>query len=178
MAGHRWSAAAGHARSLAHQGRCHCWLLPPLQVHSTSWVPLVVLNPGSSRHLPEAGLTSSPFTACHCWLAPPLQVHHSMRVPLAVLAPVMSMQPPSICRVPLLATVQFCAAVLPSQSHICTLLPGVPLPLLLSTQLAPLSPATIGPVAPLPPPNRPFSRSACTHGPLPLQAGNQHKVPK
>ena len=73
-----------------------------------------------------------------------------MSVPLAVLAPVMSMQPPSICRVPLLATVQFCAAVLPSQSHICTLLPGVLLALLLSTHLAPLSPATIGPVTPPP----------------------------
>jgi hypothetical protein len=48
-------------------------------------------------------------------------------------------------------TVQFCAAVLPSQSHICTLVPGVPLPLLSSTHLALLSPATIVPVAPLPP---------------------------
>ena len=47
-------------------------------------------------------------------------------------------------------TVQFCAAALPSQSHICTLLPPVPLPLVLSTHLALLFPATIGPVAPLP----------------------------
>ena len=61
----------------------------------------------------------------------------------------MSMQPPSIVRVPLLFTVQFCAAVLPSQSHICTLLPPVAAPLLLSMHLALLSPATMGPVAPL-----------------------------
>ena len=40
-----------------------------------------------------------------------------------------------------------------------------------------LLPALFG-LLPLPPPNRPFSRSACTHGPLPLHVGNQHKVPK
>src|SRR5580700_5568013 len=114
-----------------------------------SCVPFVVLEPGSSRHIPECGFTISPLDAAHCWLAPPLQVHNSMRVPLAYLAPVMSMQPPSMVRVPLLLTVQFCAAVLPSQAHICTLLPLVALPLLLSTQSALSSPATIVPVAPL-----------------------------
>src|SRR3984893_19234309 len=111
-----------------------------------SCVPFAVLDLGSSRHIPECGFTISPLDASHCWLAPPLQVHHSIRVPLVYLAPVMSMQPPSIVRVPLLLTVQFCAAVLPSQSHICTLVPGVPLPLLSSTHLALLSPATMGPV--------------------------------
>ncbi len=30
----------------------------------------------------------------------------------------------------------------------------------------------------LPPENRPFSRSACTHGPDPLHGVNQHRVPK
>ena len=74
-----------------------------------------------------------------------------MRVPLVYLAPVMSMQPPAMVRVPLLLTVQFWAAVLPSQSQICTLLPLVPLPLLLSTHLALLSPDTIVPVAPAEP---------------------------
>jgi hypothetical protein len=39
----------------------------------------------------------------------------------------------------------------PSQSRICTLLPGLPLPLLLSAHLAASTPATIVPVAPLPP---------------------------
>src|SRR5215472_4501838 len=95
-------------------------------------------------------MDSASYGSVHFWLVPPLQVHRSMRVPLTYLAPVMSMQPPAMVRVPLLLTVQFCAAVLPSQSQICTLLPGVPLPLLLSTHLALLSPATIGPVAPPP----------------------------
>src|SRR5690242_21160532 len=108
------------------------------------------MEAGSSRHLPDAGLTSCPLTACHCWLEPPLQVHSSTRVPLLKLAPVMSMQPPSMVKVPLLLTVQFCAAALPSQSHICTLVPLAPLPLLSSTHLAPLRPEVIGPVAPPP----------------------------
>src|SRR5882762_5052596 len=99
-------------------GRRHCWFDPPLQAHRTSCVPLVVLCAGSSKHLPEAGLTNCPLTACHCWLPPPSQVHHSMRVPLVVLFPVISRQPPLMVMVPLLLTVQFCAPVLPLQSHI------------------------------------------------------------
>src|ERR1022692_4182411 len=98
----------GSARQFV-QGTDHCWLLPPLQVQRSSWVPCVVLNPGSSRHLPETGFTSSPFTASHCWLAPPLHVHSSMRAPLAVLPPVMSRQLPLIPTVPLDSIVQFCA---------------------------------------------------------------------
>src|SRR5215472_13551558 len=99
--------------------------------------------------MPECGFTISPLDAVHCWLAPPLHGHHSMRVPLVYLAPVMSMQPPSIVSVPLELTVQFCAPVLPSQSQIWTLLPLVPLALLLSTHLVLLRPDTIVPVAPL-----------------------------
>src|ERR1700761_672248 len=99
--------------------------------------------------MPDAGFTSSPLDASHCWLAPPLQVHHSIRVPLVYLAPVMSMQPPSMVRVPLLLTVQFCARVLPSHPHICTLFPSVAAVLLLSTQSLVSSPATIVPVAPV-----------------------------
>src|SRR3984885_2424984 len=114
-----------------------------------SCVPFAVLELGSSRHIPECGFTISPLDASHCWLAPPLQVHHSIRVPLVYLAPVMSMQPPSMVRVPLLLTVQFCAPVLPSQVHICTLLPLAPLPLLLSPHSELLRPDTIVPVAPL-----------------------------
>src|SRR6185437_1273136 len=98
-----------------------------------------------------ADIRDGAYGRVQCWLAPPLQVHNSMRVPLADLAPVMSMQPPAIVRAPLPLTVQFCAAVLPSQSHICTLVPGVPLPLLSSTHLALLSPATMVPVTPVPP---------------------------
>src|SRR6266567_117678 len=95
------------------------------------------------------GLTNCPLTACHCWFDPPLHVHHSMRVPLAELAPVMSRQPPSIWIVTLLATVQLCAAANPLHVNIWTLLPGVAAALLLSTHTEPLSPATIGPVAPV-----------------------------
>src|SRR5215831_18602762 len=111
-----------------------------------SCVPLAVLLPGSSRHLPEAGLTSVPLTTCHCWFAPPLQVHHSMRVPLAVLFPVISRQPPSMVTVPLLLMVQLCAAATPLQSNICTLLPGVAAALASSMHLAVLTPDTNGPV--------------------------------
>src|ERR1700735_243408 len=115
-----------------------------------SCVPSAVLEAGSSRHMPEVGLTSSLLpSASHCWLAPPLHGHHSISVPSVYLAPVMSMQPPSMVRVPLLLTVQFCAAVLPSQVQICTLLPLAPLPLLLSTHSELLRPDTIVPVAPL-----------------------------
>src|SRR3984957_14094327 len=108
-----------------------------------SCVPSAVLEAGSSRHMPEVGLTSSLLpSASHCWLAPPLHGHHSTSVPSVYLAPVMSRQPPSMVSVPLLVTVQFCAAV-PSHAHICTLLPSVPLPLLLSTQSELSSRATI-----------------------------------
>src|ERR1039458_4990714 len=82
----RWPAAGG--------GR-----LAPGVVHvSARQVPLLVaaaiagpqdqlgpvggVGPGSSRHLPEAGLTRVPLLACHCWFPPPLQSHSSIRVPL------------------------------------------------------------------------------------------------
>src|ERR1700733_13057149 len=68
----------------------HCWLVPPLQVHRWSWVPLAVLEPGSSRHLPEAGLTRAPLVAFHCWLAPPLQSHIWILMPSAVDWPLSS----------------------------------------------------------------------------------------
>src|ERR1039458_4497395 len=88
----RWTPPGGQPRlchggwpprhSWTGYGSCHCWLAPPLQLYRMSCVPFAVLEPGSSRHLPEAGLTSCPPLACHCWLAPPLQVHHSTSVPL------------------------------------------------------------------------------------------------
>ena len=62
MAGHRWCRGS-RPRLLAHPlyGSCHCWLLPPLQAHSTSWVPFVVLNAGSSRHLPDYASYNGPL---------------------------------------------------------------------------------------------------------------------
>ena len=79
-----FAVTAGLFRRLvtAAYGIVHFWLDAPLQLHICSWVPLVVLPLGSSRHLPEVGLTRAPFWAFHCWLAPPLQVHSSTRVPL------------------------------------------------------------------------------------------------
>ena len=88
-------------------GTAHFWLDAPLQLQIWSCVPLVVLPLGSSRHLPEAGLTSAPLLAVHCWLVPPLQVHSSTLVPFEKLAPVMSRQPPSMVMVALALTVQF-----------------------------------------------------------------------
>src|SRR6185437_4971765 len=81
----RWrpgSLAALAARFAAAYGTVHFWLDAPLQVHIWSCVPLVVLPLGSSRHLPEVGLTSAPFWDFHCWLPPPLQLHSSTSVPL------------------------------------------------------------------------------------------------
>src|SRR5579859_8028811 len=129
----------------SQEGRCHCWLVPPLQSHRSSWVPLAVLEPGSSRHLPEAGLTRVPLLACHCWLAPPLQAHSSISVPLAVPAPVMSMHLPNTCSVPSEATVH-CWLAPPLQSHISILVPLAVDCALSSTHLPELAPAVIGPV--------------------------------
>src|SRR2546421_10334803 len=109
------------------QGIAHCWFEPPLQSQISSCVPFVTLNPGSSRHRPDTGLTSIPFTGSHCWLAPPLQVHSSTRVPLPVPAPVTSMHEPLIRMVPSAWMVQVCAAV-PLQAHISILVPLAPEP--------------------------------------------------
>ena len=127
-------------------GTLHCWLAPPLQAHRSSWVPSVLLNAGSSRQPPEAGLTSSPLTAIHCWLAPPLQVHSSISVPLAWLAPVTSRHWPLMPMVPLLSIVHCCEVALSLQSHICTLVPGAAEPALSSMHSAVSSPAMTSPV--------------------------------
>ena len=37
----------------------------------------MTLNLGSSRHLPDTGLTRAPLCDCQCWLAPPVQVNSS-----------------------------------------------------------------------------------------------------
>src|ERR1700722_7561533 len=140
ITGRPWSGGA------AGQGTDHCWLLPPLQVHRSSWVPCVVVKFGSSRHLPETGFTSSPFTASHCWLAPPLQVHSSIRALLAVLPPVISRLLSLIPTVPLGSIVQVCSAALLSQLHICTFVPSAAEPPLTSAHSAVSSPAMICPL--------------------------------
>ena len=84
------------------------------QVAASSWVPFVVLAPGSSRHSPDAGFTRVfPVPCCHCWLDAPLQVFSSVRVPDP--PPVVSRHRPLTLTVPVApldGTVQFCSASL------------------------------------------------------------------
>ena len=70
----------------------HCWLVPPLQVHRSSWVPLAVLELGSSRHLPELALTHEPFGPA-VQFSPAVPAEHgssTIRVLFAVPFPVAS----------------------------------------------------------------------------------------
>ena len=54
-----------------------------------------VLPPGSVRHRPEVGLTSSPLDWCvQFWAAVPLHGYQSTLVPLVVPALTTSRQPP------------------------------------------------------------------------------------
>ena len=57
----------------------------------------VALPPGSVRHGPDFGLTSSPpDVRVQTWAAVPLQGYQSTSVPLAVPPPATSRQPPSV----------------------------------------------------------------------------------
>jgi len=57
-------------------------------LQSQSWiaVPLVMLPPVTSRHLPSTRTVPLEATV-NCWAAAPLQVASWIAVPLAVLAP-------------------------------------------------------------------------------------------
>ena len=47
----------------------HCWLEPPLQVHSSTGAPLAVPAPVTSRHSPDWTPVMVPLAlTCHCWL--------------------------------------------------------------------------------------------------------------
>ncbi len=74
-------------------GRVHCWSALSAQVSMSSLA--VVLPPGSVRHRPELGFTSSPLDWCvqPCALVP-LQGYQSTSVPLVVPALTTSRQPP------------------------------------------------------------------------------------
>ena len=75
-----------------------CWA-EPVQVSMSSRAP--VLPPGSVRHSPELGLTSSPLDWCvQCWAAVPLHGYQSTLVPLVVPALTTSRQPPWVRSVP------------------------------------------------------------------------------
>src|SRR5262249_41249065 len=129
-------------------GRCQTWLVPPVQVQISCWVPSTVDDPGSSRHLPEPVPTREvPDPAVHCWLVPPLQVHSSTSVPLAVPRAVTSRHlPPNWMASP--HTVQLCP---PPHVVITT---GVPLVVAFpcGARHLPARPEVIGPVC-VPPPD-------------------------
>src|SRR5205809_6489444 len=69
------------ARAAATAWSCACgppdtvqfWALVLLQVKIWSWVPLAGLAAGTSRHLPEAGLTRVPLLTLHFCAPVPLQ---------------------------------------------------------------------------------------------------------
>jgi hypothetical protein len=68
-------------------GKVQAWLAPSLQSQISSWVPGLMLNPGSSRHLPDCGLTSAPSDCGFQTGAPvPLHMYKSTSVPFAVAA--------------------------------------------------------------------------------------------
>jgi hypothetical protein len=48
---------------------CHTWFAPPVQVRSSTWVPLAVPDPTGFKHFPDVGFTSGPDAApldCNC----------------------------------------------------------------------------------------------------------------
>src|SRR5882724_10126143 len=74
-------------------GRVHCCWAESVQVSMSSRA--LVLPPGSVRHSPELGLTSSPLAWwVQFWAAVPLQGYQSTLVPLEVPALTTSRQPP------------------------------------------------------------------------------------
>src|SRR6202044_705522 len=80
-------------------GRVHFCCAEAVQVSMSSRAP--VLPPGSVRHSPEDGLTSSPLDWCvQSWAAVPLHGYQSTSVPLVVPALTTSRQPPWVRSVP------------------------------------------------------------------------------
>src|ERR1035438_10507178 len=80
-------------------GRVHFCCAESVQVSMSSREP--VFAPGSVRHRPELGLTSSPLDWwVQPWAAVPLQGYQSTLVPLVVPALTTSRQPPSVRSVP------------------------------------------------------------------------------
>src|SRR5690242_16984600 len=71
--------------------RDHCWLLPPLQAHRISLVPLAVPAPLASRHRPDCTPVMVPLELTfHCWFVWPLQSQMITVVPLVVPLPLAS----------------------------------------------------------------------------------------
>src|ERR1041384_1300247 len=81
------TAASGRRR----QPSFHCWLLCPVQFHSSILAPSAVDPPVTSRQSPDCAPVIVPFALrVHCWLAPPLQSQICTGVPAAVWLPVAS----------------------------------------------------------------------------------------
>src|SRR5215471_9048652 len=128
-------------------GSSHFWLEFPRQDEIVSCLPLAVLLPGSVRHRPDRGLTSSPpVCSCHRCAVLPLQVYRSAGVPLAALLTRRHL--PWIRSVSSCTTVHFCAAE-PLQVQMTTLVPFAVLLPLSSRHLPPRFRRT-GPAGPLP----------------------------
>src|SRR5579884_3266591 len=71
--------------------RVHCWLLPPLQAHSSTRAPLAVDAPVTSRHRPDWAPVMVPLELkFHCWLDWPLHDQMMTFVPLVVPWPLAS----------------------------------------------------------------------------------------
>ena len=66
----------------------HCWLLPPLQVHSSTRAPSAVDAPVTSRHSPDCAPVIVPLELkFHCWLACPLHDQTMITSGLPVIPP-------------------------------------------------------------------------------------------
>src|SRR5580700_10629735 len=124
-------AARGVPGHLA--GSDHFWFAPLLQDQTTSCVPFVRLNAGSSRHRCRKTSTYEPPVCIHRWFEPPLQVNRMTLVPLWPNA-WSSMHLPCTCNSPLEVKVKRCAAV-PLQSQMSILLRSAVLLRKLSTHL-------------------------------------------
>src|SRR4051794_11370268 len=64
----------------------HCWFAAAVQVHRTTWVPLAVALPLTSRQRPDWALLIVPLEfRFHRWLAPPWQSHSCALAPAVAL---------------------------------------------------------------------------------------------
>src|ERR1017187_4825558 len=100
-------------------GSDHFWFAPLLQDQTSSGVPSVRLNAGSSRHRCRKTSTYEPPVCIHRWFEPPLQVNKMTLVPLWPNVG-SSMHLPRTCSSPLEVKVKRCAAV-PLQSQMSIL---------------------------------------------------------
>src|SRR5882757_3484979 len=137
----RW-AATRHGQP----GRVHFCHACPLQVKISSWVLLVLVPAGSSRHLPDSGLTRARVEELylHCCAPVPLQAHNCTLVRSAVPLAATSRHLPNARRVPSPGTVHFCAAV-PLHVKMSTWVPFAVCCWYTSTHL-PATPDVTGPV--------------------------------